>query len=106
MDLPPSQPIGWPVRCNSLPCALYGLASRIRLPLRLAYQRLCARAGRTLDKGRIAMVGDSLHTDILGGLAFGLQTILVTRYGLLRDHNADQVIAQTGIAPDWQVPHL
>ena len=76
------------------------------LAFTLAYQRLCARAGRTLDKGRIAMVGDSLHTDILGGLAFGLQTILVTRYGLLRDHNADQVIAQTGIAPHWQVPHL
>ena len=76
------------------------------LAFTLAYQHLCARAGRTLDKGRIAMVGDSLHTDILGGLAFGLQTILLTHYGLLRDHNADQVIAQTGITPDWQVPHL
>jgi HAD superfamily hydrolase (TIGR01450 family) len=76
------------------------------LAFNLAYQRLCSRAGRTLDKARIAMVGDSLHTDIMGGLAFGLRTVLVTHYGLLRDHNADQVIAKTGIAPDWQVPHL
>jgi predicted HAD superfamily phosphohydrolase YqeG len=52
------------------------------------------------------MVGDSLHTDILGGLAFGLRTVLVTSYGLLRHHNVDKVISETGIAPDWQVPHL
>lgn len=76
------------------------------LAFTLAYQRLCERANRQLDKSRIAMVGDSLHTDILGGLAFGLRTILVTSYGLLRDHDADKVIGQTGIAPDWRVPHL
>ena len=59
-----------------------------------------------MNKSRIAMVGDSLHTDILGGLAFGLRTVLVTSYGLLRHHNVDKVIYETGIAPDWQVPHL
>jgi len=76
------------------------------LAFALAYQKLCARAGRKLDKRRIAMIGDSLHTDILGGGAFGIRTVLVTSYGLLRDHQADQVIAKTGIAPDWQVPRL
>ncbi|MBL6606185.1 MAG: HAD hydrolase-like protein [Alphaproteobacteria bacterium] len=76
------------------------------LAFELAYNQLCARAGKPLRKSRIAMVGDSLHTDILGGLAFGLCTVLVTSYGLLRDHNVDKVIAETGIAPDWQVPHL
>ncbi|GIS17855.1 MAG: hypothetical protein CM15mP119_2590 [Alphaproteobacteria bacterium] len=34
------------------------------------------------------MVGDSLHTDILGGAAAGLGTILITNYGLLRAHDA------------------
>ncbi|MGB1554310.1 MAG: hypothetical protein ACPHDR_08895 [Candidatus Puniceispirillaceae bacterium] len=43
---------------------------------------------------------------MLGGLAFGLRTVLVTSYGLLRDHDADKVIAQTGIAPHWSVPRL
>ncbi len=72
----------------------------------LAYDRLTALSGRIMDKQRIAMVGDSLHTDILGGNAFGLATILVTGYGLLREHDADRVIAATQITPTWQVERL
>ena len=49
---------------------------------------------------RIAMVGDTLHTDILGGAAAGLTTILVTNHGLFRDGGADAAIARTGITPD------
>jgi glycerol 3-phosphatase-2 len=76
------------------------------LAFELAYQRLCTRLGKTVDKARIAMVGDSLHTDILGGAAFGLKTVLVTSYGLLRDHDCEQIIAKTGIVPDWKVARL
>ena len=46
------------------------------------------------------MVGDTLHTDILGGAAAGLTTILVTNHGLFRDGGADAAIARTGITPD------
>ena len=41
------------------------------LAFTLAYQRLCERANRQLDKSRIATAGDSLHIDILGGLVLG-----------------------------------
>ena len=52
------------------------------------------------DRKRIAMVGDSLHTDILGGAAAGLSTVLITDHGLFRDGGADAAIAASGIVPD------
>ena len=70
----------------------------------LALDRLNKLAGRHLDRRRVAMVGDSLHTDILGGGAAGLQSVLITGAGLFRDGGADRFIAATGIQPDWIVP--
>ena len=72
----------------------------------LALQRLHQLAGRKLDTRRVAMVGDSLHTDILGGGAAGLQTVLITGAGLFRDGGATHYIAASGIQPDWIVPGL
>ena len=72
----------------------------------LALQRLHQLAGRKLDTRRVAMVGDSLHTDILGGGAAGLQTVLITGAGLFRDGGATHYIAASGIKPDWIVPGL
>ena len=34
------------------------------------------------------MVGDSLHTDILGGAAAGMTTVLITDHGLFRGQDA------------------
>lgn len=73
---------------------------------RLAVDRVNRLAGRTIPPHRIAMVGDSPHTDILGGAACGLGTVLVTSYGLLRDHDAEQVCAEIGIHPHWRVSHI
>ena len=70
----------------------------------LALDRLNKLAGRHLDRRRVAMVGDSLHTDILGGGAAGLQSVLITGAGLFRDGGADRFIVATGIQPDWIVP--
>ena len=36
---------------------------------------------------RIGMVGDTLHTDILGANSIGIKSILMTKYGLLRNQN-------------------
>jgi ribonucleotide monophosphatase NagD (HAD superfamily) len=52
------------------------------------------------------MVGDSLHTDIIGGSAFGLRSVLLTDYGLFRDGGARQMIDACGIYPDWIVDRL
>ena len=69
----------------------------------LAVNKVNQLAAVSIPNHRIAMVGDSLHTDILGGAAAGLGTILVTNYGLLRAHDAHQLCAEMQIFPDWQV---
>ena len=69
----------------------------------LAVDRVNQLAAVSIPNHRIAMVGDSLHTDILGGAAAGLGTILITNYGLLRAHDAYQLCTEMQICPDWQV---
>ena len=67
----------------------------------LALHRLgCAGAKRN----RIAMVGDGLYTDILGGLAAGLGTVLVTDYGLLKGLDWEVRATAAGILPDHVIP--
>lgn len=68
----------------------------------IAMRRLETMVGHnTLDRKRIAMVGDTLHTDILGGAAAGLTTVLVTGHGMFRDGGAEAAMAKTGIRPDF-----
>ena len=57
-----------------------------------------------IDPQRIAMVGDTLHTDILGGAQAGWKTVLVTGHGLLRDLDVEAAITRSGIRPDYIVP--
>lgn len=57
-----------------------------------------------IDPARIAMVGDTLHTDILGGAQAGWKTVLITGHGLLRDQDAEAAIERSGIRPDYIVP--
>lgn len=50
---------------------------------------------------RILMVGDTLHTDILGGNTFGMKTALMADYGFLREKDPMQYITESGITPDF-----
>lgn len=59
-----------------------------------------------LGPGRYAMIGDTLHTDILGGQAAGLSTILVTDHGLFAGHDTAPFIAESGIVPDIILPSI
>lgn len=52
---------------------------------------------------RIAMVGDTLHTDVLGGAAAGLGTILIQEHGLFRGLSPAPFIEASGLQPDWLV---
>ena len=52
------------------------------------------------------MIGDTLHTDVLGGQAAGLATILVTEHGLFAGHDTAPYIAQSGIVPDIALPSI
>lgn len=55
---------------------------------------------------RVAMIGDTLHTDILGGANAGFATVLVTGHGVLRDLDVDDCIARSGIVPDFIIPDI
>lgn len=59
-----------------------------------------AIARMDLDADRVAMVGDTLHTDILGGRAAGFGTILVTGHGLFAGSDVGGAIERSGIVPD------
>ncbi|MGH1412256.1 MAG: HAD-IIA family hydrolase [Pelagimonas sp.] len=59
---------------------------------------------RDVEPNRIAMVGDTLHTDILGGAAAGFGTVLITDHGLFQGVDVAPFITRSGIQPDWIVP--
>jgi ribonucleotide monophosphatase NagD (HAD superfamily) len=56
-----------------------------------------------IPRHRIAMVGDTLHTDVLGGAAAGIGTILITDHGLFKGFDVAPYIQKSGIYPDWIV---
>lgn len=55
---------------------------------------------------RILMVGDTLHTDILGARAAGMATLLVSSHGSLAGMDLDACIDQCGIVPDFIAPSI
>jgi ribonucleotide monophosphatase NagD (HAD superfamily) len=58
------------------------------------------REYRTINKQEIVMVGDTLHTDILGGNKFGLDTVLVLTGNTL-PNDVETRITATGIVPTY-----
>ena len=72
----------------------------------LVMARLESVYGRRFDRAGVAMVGDSLHTDILGGAAAGMQSVLLTGYGLFSNGGADDMIEACGITPHWIAERL
>jgi len=58
------------------------------------------RSKRPISKKDILMVGDTLHTDIMGGNKFGLDTVLVFSGNTLPD-DAETMITSTGIIPTY-----
>lgn len=59
-----------------------------------------------LGPGRLAMIGDTLHTDILGGMAAGLDAILVTDHGIFAGRDTAPFITASGIRPDVILPGI
>ncbi|GAB4258728.1 MAG: HAD family hydrolase [Pararhodobacter sp.] len=65
-----------------------------------------ALARLDLAPKRVAMVGDSLHTDILGGRAAGCHTVLVTGHGFFAGVDPAPFIAASGLVPDFTVTSI
>lgn len=68
-------------------------------PFQDAYDVIVARCP-DVAPGRIAMVGDTLHTDVLGGRAAGFGTILILAHGLFAGRDAEEFVTRSGIRPD------
>jgi len=97
-----AEPGYWALRIEAetgVRCELYG--KPFTPAFELALSRLDAARTR---RERVAMVGDGLYTDILGGLAAGLGTVLVTDHGLLKGLDWETRAARVGIFPDHVVP--
>jgi glycerol-1-phosphatase len=64
-----------------------------------------ARLGN-IRRHRILMVGDSLHTDVIGGAAAGIETALVTSFGLFRTCDVNLLMHRSGIVPNWVLTRI
>ena len=67
----------------------------------LAFSRL-----PEIAPSRVVMVGDTLHTDVLGGAAYGIKTALVTDHGLFSGYDYTKFINKTQIVPDFIIPTI
>ncbi len=59
-----------------------------------------------IARDRILMVGDTLHTDILGGSAAGLRTVLVKDGGLFAGTCIRAFVEASGIVPDFECARI
>lgn len=70
-------------------------------PFANVYDLALSRISPDIPKSRIVMVGDTLHTDVLGGAAAGLKTLLVLNHGLFAGREIGPFIEQSGLVPDY-----
>lgn len=68
----------------------------------IAARRIADR-GAAISPPRTLMLGDTLHTDILGGTVFGIKTALVTGHGFFKELDHQRAIEESGIIPDYQL---
>lgn len=74
-------------------------------PFASVYETIERRVPK-IDRSRIAMIGDTLHTDILGARARGWSAVLITDHGLFAGLDVQKFINISGIAPDWIAPSI
>ena len=64
------------------------------------------RSSPDIDPKQVLMVGDTLHTDVLGGRQAGFATALVTDYGLFAGADISSVVKRSGIVPDFVINRI
>jgi HAD superfamily hydrolase (TIGR01450 family) len=70
-------------------------------PFANVFELVRGRIGPGVRPHRIAMVGDTPHTDILGGAGMGWRTVLVMDHGLLKGFPAGSLDRLSDIRPDF-----
>ena len=71
-----------------------------------AVYKLLAKSLSETPGDKIAMFGDSLHTDILGAAAQGWKTVLVTKDGLFSGFETQSYSEKSGIFANWRLDRL
>ncbi|MEM9344282.1 MAG: HAD-IIA family hydrolase [Pseudomonadota bacterium] len=71
-------------------------------PFANIYDMVFDRLG-PVNRARVVMVGDSLHTDILGARAYGIASALIPGFGFFAGGDVDAAIERTDIRPDYLV---
>ncbi|MEM9585036.1 MAG: HAD hydrolase-like protein [Pseudomonadota bacterium] len=69
-------------------------------PFASIYDLAFARLG-DIDRSRIVMVGDSLHTDVLGAHAAGVASVLIAEFGFFAGQDVSNAISLSGIEPTY-----
>ena len=59
-----------------------------------------------IPPNRIAMCGDTLHTDILGAAAQGWRTVLVERDGMFCGTDASEYCHRSALVPTWRLSRI
>ena len=104
----------YPVEQNDVSLATGGIAQLVQTVVRRRFIKFgkpdsqmfsyalddLVQKGYKLKRNDILMIGDTLHTDILGGNKFGARTALVLT-GNTRQSNAQLLIDSTGVQPDY-----
>lgn len=75
-------------------------------PFRAIFDLALSRLDPAPAPARVLMVGDTLHTDILGARAMGFASALVTDHGPLAGEDIVAAIDRAGIVPDFVIPHI
>ena len=75
-------------------------------PFPSVYDIVRRRHPAIANGARVVMIGDTLHTDVVGGAAQGWSTVLVSDHGLFRGVDVAKPIAASGIVPDYIVPGI
>ncbi|SDH99414.1 HAD-IIA family hydrolase [Alloyangia pacifica] len=75
-------------------------------PFAEIYTLALSQIAPQIAPGRVLMVGDTLHTDILGGRQMGFATSLVTGHGALLGLDPAEAIRRSGIVPDFVIASI
>ena len=70
-------------------------------PFANVFELVRERIGPGVPPHRIAIAGDTLHTDVLGGAGMGWRTVLVLDHGLLKGYPAGSLDRLSDIRPDF-----
>ena len=73
-------------------------------PFASVFEAVESRLAEPVDRRRIVMIGDTLHTDVLGANAMGWSSVLVSGHGVYAGAEVRPLIEASGIVPDWVVP--